>query len=54
MRLLVVGNSIFKPDEYSQLKDFYQKVNAKDKEPAVLQFTQAASTTGSAPVGKAQ
>jgi hypothetical protein len=54
VRLLVVGNSIYKPDEYSQLKDFYQKVNAKDKEPAVLQLTQAASTTGSAPVVKAQ
>jgi hypothetical protein len=43
-RALVVGNVIYKADEYPQLKDFYQKVNAKDKEPAVLQFTQAAST----------
>jgi hypothetical protein len=43
-RVLVVGNVVYKADEYPQLKDFYQKVNAKDKEPAVLQFTQAAST----------
>jgi Domain of Unknown Function with PDB structure (DUF3857) len=43
-RILVVGNVVYKADEYPQLKDFYQKVNAKDKEPAVLQFTQAAST----------
>jgi Domain of Unknown Function with PDB structure (DUF3857)/Transglutaminase-like superfamily len=42
-RILVVGNVIYKADEYPPLKDFYQKVNAKDKEPAVLQFTQAAS-----------
>ena len=43
-RILVVGNVLYKADEYPQLKDFYQKVNGKDKEPAVLQFTQAAST----------
>jgi hypothetical protein len=30
-------------EEYPQLKDFYQKINAKDKEPAVLGFVQAAS-----------
>jgi Domain of Unknown Function with PDB structure (DUF3857) len=41
-RALVVANVIYKADEYPQLKDFYQKVNAKDKEPAVLQFTPAA------------
>jgi Domain of Unknown Function with PDB structure (DUF3857) len=41
-RALVVANVIYKADEYPQLKDFYQKVNAKDKEAAVLQFTPAA------------
>ena len=44
MRIMVVGNVVYKADEYSPLKDFYQKVNAKDKEPAVLQFTQPAGT----------
>jgi transglutaminase-like putative cysteine protease len=53
-RLLVVGNSIFKPEDYTQLKDFYQKVNAKDKEPAVLELKQSASTAGGGPAGKAQ
>ena len=48
LRLFVIGNAIYRPEEYSQLKDFYQKVNAKDKEPAVLEFKQAASTTGGA------
>jgi hypothetical protein len=43
-RILVVGNVLYKADEYPQLKDFYQKVNGKDKEPAVLQFTQPVST----------
>ncbi len=37
-RILVIGNVLYKAEEYPQLKDFYQKVNAKDKEPAVLQF----------------
>jgi hypothetical protein len=46
-RTLAVGTVIYKAEEYPQLKDFYQKVNAKDKEPAVLQFTQAASTAPS-------
>ena len=38
VRLFVMANAIYRPEEYSQLKDFYQKINAKDKEPAVLQF----------------
>ena len=37
-RILVIGNVLYKAEEYPQLKDFYQKVNAKDKEPAVLQL----------------
>ena len=36
LRTLVIGNVVYKAEEYPQLKDFYQKVNAKDKEPAVL------------------
>jgi Domain of Unknown Function with PDB structure (DUF3857) len=43
-RIMVVGNILYKADEYPQLKDFYQKVIAKDKEPAVLQFSQRAGT----------
>jgi Domain of Unknown Function with PDB structure (DUF3857)/Transglutaminase-like superfamily len=43
-RIMVVGNILYKADEYPQLKDFYQKVNAKDKEPAVLQFTRPPGT----------
>jgi Transglutaminase-like superfamily len=54
LRVFVMGNAIYRAEEYPQLKDFYQKVNAKDKEPAVLEFTQAASVTGDAAAGKAQ
>ena len=46
VRVMVLGNFIYTAEEYPPLKDFYQKVNAKDKEPAVLQFTQSASGTG--------
>jgi Domain of Unknown Function with PDB structure (DUF3857) len=48
LRVIVVGNVIYKAEEYPALKDFYQKVNAKDKEPAVLEFIQAASAGASA------
>ncbi len=54
LRVFVMGNVMYKTEEYPELKDFYQKVNAKDKEPAVLEFTQAASAAGSATAGKAQ
>ncbi|MGB8536602.1 MAG: DUF3857 domain-containing protein [Acidobacteriaceae bacterium] len=54
VRLFVMANAIYRPEEYSQLKDFYQKVNAKDKEQAVLQFKQSASAADGAPAGKAQ
>ena len=46
VRVMVLGTFIYTADEYAPLRDFYQKVNAKDKEPAVLQFTQPASGTG--------
>jgi Domain of Unknown Function with PDB structure (DUF3857)/Transglutaminase-like superfamily len=42
-RALVLGNPIYRVEEYPQLKDFYEKVNAKDKEPAVLELTKTAS-----------
>jgi hypothetical protein len=54
LRVFVMGNAIYRPEEYSQLKDFYQKVNAKDKEPAVLEFKQSTSAAGGAPAGNAQ
>jgi hypothetical protein len=43
-RIMVVGDILYPADEYPQLKDFYQKVNAKDKEPAVLELTRAPGT----------
>jgi Domain of Unknown Function with PDB structure (DUF3857)/Transglutaminase-like superfamily len=52
LRVIVIGNVVYKADEYPALKDFYQKVNAKDKEPAVLEFIQAASA--GAPAGKSE
>jgi hypothetical protein len=50
LRLLVIGNIFYKSDEYPQLKDFYDKVNAKDKEPVVAQLIQAGALP-STPLG---
>jgi hypothetical protein len=36
-RVFVLANSIYMTDEYGELKDFYQKVNARDQEQAVFQ-----------------
>ena len=53
-RIFAMGNVIYKAEEYPALKDFYQKINAKDKEPAVLGFVQAAPVAGGAAAGNAQ
>ena len=46
-RVFILANAIYTVDEYGALKDFYQKVNAKDQEQAILQPTAAApSVTG--------
>jgi hypothetical protein len=45
-RVFVLANSIFMVDEYGVLKDFYQKVNARDQEQAVLQPTAAKPPAG--------
>jgi hypothetical protein len=52
LRVMVLGNILYGPEEYPSLKDFYQKVNAKDKEPAVLQLSQG--TSASAAPGQSQ
>ncbi len=36
-RLFILANALYSVDEYAALKDFFQKVNAKDQEQAVLQ-----------------
>ena len=52
VRLFVLGNIFYKPEEYPELKDFYQKVNLKDKEPVVVQLTEA--TVPPAPASNSQ
>ncbi len=47
-RLFILTNPLYTTDEYSSLKDFFQKVNAKDQEQAVFQV----ATAPSAPVSK--
>jgi hypothetical protein len=42
-RVFILANSLFTAEEYSGVKDFYQKVNAKDQEQAVLQPAPGAS-----------
>jgi hypothetical protein len=49
VRIFALGNVVYEAGEYPELKDFYQKVNAKDKEPAVLELTQNASGQGATP-----
>ena len=47
-RVFILANSLYTADEYGGLKDFYQKVNARDQEQAVLQpTTVTAAQTGS-------
>jgi hypothetical protein len=47
-RLFVLGNVLYRVDEYGKLKDFYQKVNAKDQEQAVLHPAAVAASSGGA------
>jgi hypothetical protein len=45
-RLFVLANPIYRIEEYGKLKDFYQKVNAKDQEQAVLHPAAVAANSG--------
>jgi hypothetical protein len=45
-RMFELGTIFFKPDEYSQLRDFYNKFETKDQEPAVLKVAAAATPAG--------
>jgi len=56
VRLLVLGNIFYKAEEYPALKDFYSKVNSKDKEPLALQISRATapSAAGSVVAGKTE
>lgn len=45
-RLFILANPLFTVDEYASLKDFFQKVNAKDQEQAVLQPAASAAPSG--------
>ena len=48
-RLLAVGNTLYKKDDYPQLRDFFQKVSAQDQQQVVLERT----ATAAAPAGDA-
>jgi hypothetical protein len=43
-RALAMANTIYKPDEYPQLRDFFQKVGAQDQQQVVLDRTPAAAS----------
>jgi hypothetical protein len=45
-RVFILANSLYMVDEYGGLKDFYQKVNARDQEQAVLQPTATTAAQG--------
>jgi hypothetical protein len=47
-RMFELGTIFFKTDEYSQLRDFYNKFETKDQEPAVLKV----ATAGAVPAGE--
>ena len=49
-RLLALGNTLYKPEEYSRLRDFFQKVVAQDLQQLVLdRVAVAAGTSAPAP-----
>ncbi len=50
-RLFLLANTLYPVSEYGGLKDFYQKVNAKDQEQAVLRQAGSAATTPAAGSG---
>jgi Domain of Unknown Function with PDB structure (DUF3857)/Transglutaminase-like superfamily len=56
VRVFVLGNVFYKAEEYPELKGFYLKADAKDKEPAVLQLKQTAPAivSGNPGVGTSQ
>jgi len=43
-RLFLFGNVLYRADEYSALKDFFQKVNANDQEQLILQSAPAVAS----------
>lgn len=45
-RLLLIANNLYSTDEYGTLRDFFQKFNAKDKEPAILRVSSSAANGG--------
>jgi hypothetical protein len=45
-RVFILANALYTVDEYASLKDFFQKVNAKDQEQAVLQPASGAASSG--------
>jgi len=45
-RLFLLGNTVYSVSEYGALKDFYQKVNAKDQEQVVLKAAPVPATNG--------
>jgi len=53
VRDLVMGNIFYKTEEYSQLRDFYQKTGAQDQQQLVLQRTSLAATAET-PAGASQ
>ncbi|MGA7884352.1 MAG: DUF3857 and transglutaminase domain-containing protein [Acidobacteriaceae bacterium] len=44
-RLLALGNTLYKPEEYSRLRDFFQKVGAQDQQQLVLDRVAVAAGT---------
>jgi hypothetical protein len=49
IRQIELGTAVYKPEEYPQLRDFFQKTSAQDQQPIVLErtaITTAAGNTG--------
>jgi hypothetical protein len=43
-RLMALGKTVYSKDEYPQLRDFFQKVNAQDQQQLVLDRAPAAAS----------
>ena len=43
-RLLLIANNLYSTDEYGALRDFFQKLNAKDREQAILKVSSSVAS----------
>ncbi|MGC2635584.1 MAG: DUF3857 domain-containing protein [Acidobacteriaceae bacterium] len=53
-RLLAVGKTVYSKDQYPQLRDFFDKANAQDQQPVILDRTATTTTAAAGDAGKSE